>query len=78
MNKVQIIKKNGSLEEPDIKKVLAAVTKSANRVGYKELPPDVTQALESAFMRILVKSTKQNNLLISVNDIHSIVEGALA
>lgn len=78
MNKVQIIKKNGSLEEPDIKKVLVAVTKSANRVGYKELPPDVTQALESAFMRILVKSTKQNNLLISVNDIHSIVEGALA
>ncbi len=65
MNKVQIIKKNGSPEEPDIKKVLAAVTKSASRVGYKELPPDVTQALESAFMRLLVKSTKQNNLLIS-------------
>lgn len=78
MVKVQIIKKNGSLEEPDIKKVLAAVTKSANRVGYKELPLEVVHALESAFMRILVKASSQNALLISVDDIHSIVEGALA
>lgn len=78
MVKVQIIKKNGSLEEPDIKKVLAAVTKSANRVGYKELPLEVVHALESAFMRILVKASNQNALLISVDDIHSIVEGALA
>lgn len=78
MVKVQIIKKNGSLEEPDIKKVLAAVTKSANRVGYKELPLEVVHTLESAFMRILVKASNQNALLISVDDIHSIVEGALA
>lgn len=78
MVKVQIIKKNGSLEEPDIKKVLAAVTKSANRVGYKELPLEVVHALKSAFMRILVKASNQNALLISVDDIHSIVEGALA
>ncbi|QBP33102.1 anaerobic ribonucleoside-triphosphate reductase, large subunit [Shigella phage Silverhawkium] len=78
MVKVQIIKKNGSLEEPDIKKVLAAVTKSANRVGYKELPLEVAHALESAFMRILVKACNQNTMLISVDDIHSIVEGALA
>lgn len=78
MVKVQIIKKNGSLEEPDIKKVITAVTKSANRIGYKELPLEVIHALESAFMRILVNASNQNALLIPVDDIHSIVEGALA
>lgn len=78
MVKVQIIKKNGSLEKPDINKIISAVEKSANRVGYKELPLEVIHALESAFMRILVKASNQNALLISVDDIHSIVEGALA
>lgn len=78
MVKVQIIKKNGSLEKPDINKILTAVEKSANRVGYKELPLEVIHALEAAFKRILAKSSNQNALLISVDDIHSIVEGALA
>jgi ribonucleoside-triphosphate reductase len=78
MVKVQIIKKNGSLEKPDINKILTAVEKSANRVGYKELPLEVIHALEAAFKRILAKASNQNALLISVDDIHSIVEGALA
>lgn len=78
MVKVQIIKKNGSLEKPDINKILTAVEKSANRVGYKELPLEVIHALEATFKRILAKASNQNALLISVDDIHSIVEGALA
>lgn len=78
MVKVQIIKKNGSLEKPDINKILTSVEKSANRVGYKELPLEVIHALEAAFKRILAKASNQNALLISVDDVHSIVEGALA
>lgn len=78
MVKVQIIKKDGSLEKPNVNKIVEAVTKSANRVGYKELPLEVIHALESAFMRLLVRATNQNAMLISVDDVHSIVEGTLA
>lgn len=78
MNKLQVIKKDGSLEQPNVGKILEAVKKSANRVGYKELPVEVIHQLETAFMRLIVKAANQNAMLISVDDIHSIVEGALA
>ena len=78
MNKLQVIKKDGSLEQPNVEKILEAVKKSANRVGYKELPVEVIHQLETAFMRLIVKAANQNAMLISVDDIHSIVEGALA
>lgn len=68
-----IIKKDGTIEEFDRNKIIAAVTKSANRVMYK------FKAYELEAICSYVEDKIQSNMLeeISIPTMHNLVESAL-
>ena len=73
MNKVCIVKKDGTLEEFNIKKIVNAVSKSAQRVLIK-FTKEQEQKI-CAFVEQEVKALGKNN--IDILEIHNIVESAL-
>ena len=70
---VHIIKKDGTLEEFNAEKIVAAVNKSAARILYTFTPQETEFICQFATERAASLGKDQ----IPVQDMHNIVEGAL-
>lgn len=75
--KIKIIKKNGSLQNFDINKVITAVNKSANRVMVKLTDEDKNRISEYVISHVLDYCEDNNTNKIPVSMMHSIVEMSL-
>lgn len=75
--KIKIIKKNGSLQDFDIQKVITAVNKSANRVMVKLTDEDKNRISEYVISHVLDYCEDNNTNKIPVSMMHSIVEMSL-
>ena len=75
--KIKIIKKNGSLRDFDIQKVITAVNKSANRVMVKLTDEDKNRISEYVISHVLDYCEDNNTNKIPVSMMHSIVEMSL-
>lgn len=72
MNKVKIVKKNGSLQDFDGEKIKNAIRKSATRVCVVLTPKE-----EDKVVNTVKKQLQYNEVPIPVNTIHNMVECAL-
>lgn len=72
MNNIKIIKKNGSLQDFDGEKIKNAIRKSATRVCITLTPKE-----EEKVVDIVRQQLQYNEVPISVNTIHNMVECAL-
>lgn len=70
---IKIIKKDGTEEEYNVQKVVAAVTKSANRVLIEFTDEDIKKICTFVDSRVLNMNTPE----IHIAQMHNIVEGAL-
>jgi len=70
---IKIIKKDGTLEEFDKRKIISAVSKSANRVMYKFKESELEQICD--FVLSKINENKLSNVHIQV--MHNLVESAL-
>lgn len=71
---MQVIKKNGSLEDFDFSKIVKAVQKSADRVG-KKIGEDFTS--ESLYLEVKSIMEDKQIKVATVSDIHEVVQVAL-
>ena len=70
---VRIIKKDGTLEDFDGKKIAAAVTKSADRVMYKFKDSEINQICD-----FVINEIDKNGLSdVPIQTMHNLVESAL-
>lgn len=72
MNNVQIIKKDGSLQDFDKNKIVKAIRKSANRVCVSFTEKEEKKVVDSVY-----KQLKQSVIPTHVNTVHNMVECAL-
>lgn len=78
MNDIKIIKKNGTLEDFNGDKIVAAISKSANRVGITLSNFDSSWIVIRVIEKILNKSLEKSlPISIEVAKIHNIVEEVL-
>lgn len=77
IREIKIIKKNESLQDFDIQKVITAVNKSANRVMVKLTDEDKNRISEYVISHVLDYCEDNNTNKIPVSMMHSIVEISL-
>jgi anaerobic ribonucleoside-triphosphate reductase len=72
-----VMKKDGTRDEFDVSKIVLAVNKSASRILYQFTDEEIKYLCDFAMEKAMEKSKKHGANIVTIQEMHNIVEGAL-